>query len=230
MINIEQSVKNYKTIIEGVSGNTNRLEQVESLSMVLKKYFEFENIECIETGASQNFLDGCFGLFLCDLVNQTNGIYHSVDIEYNIVENSKKIYNQYYPNTNVNHHVMDSIQFLQNYKGIPNLVHLDSWDLDLENPIPSMLHGWLEFDAIKDKIPSGGICIIDDNFLKGTWVSWNIMSDNVLIDNKIIDIDYDIIGKGALIYHWCKNYATDWEIIGNHYNIGPNIKIIIRKK
>ena len=93
-----------------------------------------------------------------------------------------------------------------------------------------MLHGWLEFVAIKDKMVSGSIILVDDNFLKGTWVNWNEMINGQYTSNyKKIDIEYDIIGKGSLIYHWCQKQETDWDLIGNH-QVGSNIKIILKKR
>ena len=93
-----------------------------------------------------------------------------------------------------------------------------------------MLHGWLEFKAIEGKMPSGSIILVDDNFLKDTWVNWNYYNDGVVVNSERIDITYDIVGKGSMIYHYCKNYDSDWEIIGDHYYVGDSIKLIIRKK
>ncbi len=208
-----------------------RLEQSQDVYSALKEHFKFDKIECIETGASQNLDDGCFGLYLAKVTESTGGVYHSVDIYEDIVNNSKIIFDKYLPNFKVHHHISDSVEFLESYKGNPNLVHLDSWDLDLTNPVPSMLHGWLEFVAIKDKMPSGSIIIVDDNFLKDTWVNWNEMIDGQYTGNyKRIDITYDIVGKGSLIYHWCQKENTDWNLIGNHYKVGSNIKLILKKK
>jgi hypothetical protein len=207
-----------------------RSKQADSLYNVLMNYFEFEKVECIETGASQNLDDGCFGLYLAKIVQSKGGSYHSVDIYEDIVNKSKLIFEKYIPELNVNHSVLDSVKFLEEYNGNPNLVHLDSWDLDLTNPIQSMLHGWLEFVAIKDKMPSGSIILIDDNFLKGTWVNWNWMVNGQITKSEFIDIEYDIIGKGSLVYHWCQKEETEWDLVGDHYIAGDNIKIIIRKK
>ncbi len=135
------------------------------------------------------------------------------------------------PSFNVNHHCLDSVNFLKSYQGSPNLVHLDSWDLDLTNPVPCMLHGWLEFEAIRDKMPPGSIILVDDNYMRGTWVEWNFMRDgNFTGDSTRIDITYDIVGKGALIYHWCKKEETDWDLIGDHYYPSGNRKVIIKKR
>ena len=139
----------YQSITEG------RSNQLQDVYLALKEHFNFERIECIETGASQNLDDGCFGLYLAKISQSKSGSYHSVDIYEDIVNKSKLIFEKYIPGFNVNHYVSDSVKFLEEYSGNPNLVHLDSWDLDITNPVPSMLHGWLEFVAIRDKMPSG---------------------------------------------------------------------------
>ncbi len=79
-------------------------------------------------------------------------------------------------------------------------------------------------------MPSGSIVIVDDNFLKGTWVDWLYIIGNNLVEDRRIDITYDIVGKGSLIYHWCQKENTDWDLIGDHYSCGRNIKIIIKKR
>lgn len=202
-----------------------RILQVETTNDCLKD-FNFDNIECIETGASQT-LDG-FGIYLSHLVINNNGKMSTVDINQEFINNSVNLISNILPisDFNISHYTSDSISFLENYTGFPNLVHLDSFDLDLKNPIPSMLHCWLEFVAIKDKMPIGSIIIIDDNFLKNSYVTWNYPHNGT---SEIINIDYDMIGKGSLIYHWCKKPETEWNIIGNHYQAGLNFKLIIQK-
>lgn len=208
-----------------------RHQQSQDVYNALKYHFNFDKVECIETGASQNLDDGCFGLYLAKITESTGGLYQSVDIEPDIVNKSKLVFEKYLPDFKVNHYISDSVSFLETYEGTPNLVHLDSWDLDLTNPVPSMLHGWLEFVAIRDKMPSGSIILVDDNYLKGTWVNWNEIIDGRYTGNyKRVDIDYDIIGKGSLIYHWCKKDNTNWDLIGDHYNAGSSIKLIIKKR
>lgn len=208
-----------------------RKEQANILYDILIEHFKFEKFECIETGASQNLGDGCFGLYLSKIAENTNGKYISVDISSEIIDKSRSFFKKHIPNFETQHIVSDSVSFLKSYDGSPNFVHLDSWDLDLKNPIPSMLHGWLEFDAIKNKMPSGSIIIVDDNYLRGTWVNWIQMLNGRATDCfERIDINYDIVGKGSLIYHWCLDVSTDWDLIGNHYLPGDNIKVIIKKR
>jgi hypothetical protein len=208
-----------------------RKNQLECVFKVLQENLQFEKLEVIETGASQDFGDGCFGLFFAKLAILSGGTFHSVDIDPEISEKSKKMFGEILGDEKISHYTGDSISFLKNYAGSPNLVHLDSWDLNLKNPVPSMLHGWLEFEAIKDKMPSGSICVIDDNFLKGTSVHWNWKDlDGKIISTELIDVTYDMIGKGALVYHWALKPETDWDLIGDHYESVENIKVIVKKR
>ena len=224
----EDSLKFYQEFL-GDFGE-GRKDQYTSFLKTFSENFSFPKIECIETGASQNLKDGCFGVLLAKMCELSGGKFSSVDLDPEILSRSSDLYDRVFPDFSVNSFVGDSIEFLKNYDGSPNLLQLDSWDLDLKNPVPSMLHGWLEFDAIRDKMKSGSICLVDDNFLRGTIVYWNnIWMDNI-ISTEDIDIGYEIIGKGSLIYHWAKKEDTDWDLIGDHYEVGKNVKLILKKR
>jgi len=207
-----------------------RFLQAESIYQTLLNEFNFPIVNCIETGASQNFEDGCLGFYLAKIVESTGGNFHSVDINEKLVDKSKVEFKKFFSNLNIHHYVSDSVKFLENFTGNVNLVHLDSWDLDLKNPVPSMLHGWLEFAAVKDKMPSGSLVIIDDNYLRNSWVDWITFSEGESISTERIDIQYDIVGKGSLIYHWCQKEESGWDIVGDHYRVGENIKVIVKKR
>lgn len=59
--------------------------------------------------------------------------------------------------------VDDSVDFLS--KGISqpaDLYFLDSWDLDLSNPLPSAQHGLKEYNAIAPYLKTGNLLLIDD--------------------------------------------------------------------
>ena len=206
--------------------------QLDVIAEILSKHLEFDKIEAIETGASQDLMDGCFGAFICKLALNYNGSFSSVDIDENISKKSQELFSQLFGESSVSHHVGDSVGFLKNYTGSPNLVHLDSWDLDVKNPVPAMLHGWLEFDAVKEKMPSGSICIIDDNFMKDTRVYWNWFDGfgNYLSTEEVV-IEYEIVGKGSMVYHWAQKHDTDWDVIGDHYlPENGNIKLVVKKR
>ena len=226
---MSNSFEFFKNYILSDSNDTVRIQQAEILDKLLTEEFNFDYIECIETGCASGGYDN-FGVYLAKYCKDNNGKFSTVDISEDYINKSKILYHDVIGENNNEYVVSDSIKFLQSYNGIPNLVHLDSYDLDLLNPLPSMLHHWLEFEAIQDKMPSGSLLLIDDNFFKGTFVSWYILNNGVHTDTKRIDIDYDIIGKGSLIYHFVKEKESNWELIGNHYVAGPNLKLFFRKK
>jgi len=206
---------------ENISNNT-RIKQLDILSNILQDNFEFITVRCIETGASQNINDGCVGIFFNKLTEISGGEFHTVDINENVINRSKDTYRSY--NLKTNHHLKDSVKFLEETNFVPNLVHLDSYDLDLKNPLPSMLHTWREFKAIENKMPVGSIIIIDDNFFKGTWVSWNYPNG----DSEKIDIEYPIVGKGSLIYHYVESDESNWVKLSED-TPGGNNKLVFKK-
>ena len=226
---MSDSFEFFKNYILSNSNDTVRIQQAEILDKLLTEEFNFDYIECVETGCASGGYDN-FGVYLAKYCKDNNGKFSTVDISEDYINKSKILYHDVIGENNNQYVVSDSILFLQSYDGKPNLVHLDSYDLDLLNPLPSMLHHWLEFEAIQDKMPSGSLLLIDDNFFKGTFVSWYILNNGVHTDTKRIDIDYDIIGKGSLIYHFVKEKESNWELIGNHYVAGPNLKLFFRKK
>lgn len=201
-----------------------RVAQAIEILDILHKNFDFYEIKFLETGASQNWDDGCFGYLFANLVKEFGGEFISVDNNDEVIKKSNELYKEIIPDVEVFSYVDDSVNFIKNTKNKFNLVHLDSFNLDLKEPLPSMLHGWREFDLIKDKIDVGGIVIIDDNYFKGSWVEW-IHPDG---SREIIDINYEIIGKGALVYHFCKDKNNGWEILSKK-DVGPNKKLIFKK-
>jgi len=61
----------------------------------------------------------------------------------------------------------DSVHFLQGWVDQhpgrkADLVYLDSWDLDVSNPLPAAIHGLKEFFAIKPALQDGTLLLIDD--------------------------------------------------------------------
>ena len=203
-----------------------RLRQAQMVIDSINDKFNFKRIIALETGTSQNMrTDYAFGLFIGLITEKVGGKMISVDIDNDRLINSKKLFSDNIPNLDYSTYCDDSINFLKNFDEKPNLVHLDNWDCDMKNPLPSALHAFLEFLAIESKMESGSIIMIDDNFLQGSWIDW-IYPDRI----ERIDITYPILGKGALIYHHVLNGKSGWNLIGNHYNLpGINIKIIIQK-
>ena len=226
---MSDSFEFFKNYILTGSNDTVRIQQAEILDKLLTEEFNFDYVECIETGCASGGYDN-FGVYLAKYCNDNNGKFSTVDISEDYINRSKVLYHDVIGNNSNEYFVNDSVSFLKSYEGKPNLVHLDSYDLDVLNPLPSMLHHWLEFEAIQDKMPSGSILMIDDNFFKGTVIYWHILMNGELKEVKEVNVDYDLIGKGSLIYHFVKEKESNWELIGNHYVAGPNLKLFFRKK
>jgi hypothetical protein len=200
--------------------------QCESVINAINDKFNFDKLVVVETGASHNLRDCVFGLFLGMAAVKTNGKMMAVDANSDVVDRSYELFKSVIPSLDYMVFISDSIKFLSNLTEIPNIVHLDSRDLDLINPFPAALHGWREFIAIESKMASGSIIIIDDNYIAGTRVQWFYPDGRI----EWIPINYPMIGKGANIYHYVLSGDSNWNLIGEHYNIFNNIKIIIQKK
>lgn len=217
----EKSLEFYNSIPE-VSDE--RKEQAYKVASLID-LSTIDRIEVIETGASQNLADGCFGLLFAHLADLERGSFSSVDISNQICDSSVVIFNKFLPNLEYKASASDSIEFLERYTGSPTIVHLDSWDLDIFNPEPSMLHGFLEFQAIEGKMESGSYILVDDNFMRGTFIFWNWNGG----EQEQHEVRQEILGKGSMIYHYCKKPESQWELLGE-YPYGPNQKLVLRKK
>ena len=222
-------VEHMRTVIndyDNHSGHGDRRRQCQTIIDSINEDFNFEKIIVLETGSSSSYDDGLFGLFLGYLSKKTNGKMISVDISPQISQTSKQIFNQVISDLDYSVNVGDSVSFLKDLEEVPNLVHLDSWDLNLFDIFPSALHGWEEFKAIEQKMPKGSIIIIDDNFPKNTNLRW-VYTDGRVSEMKVI---YPMIGKGVHIYQHVLANNSEWKLLGTHYDSPNNIKIIIQKK
>lgn len=215
-------IPNYDSSI----GHGTRRKQCETLINAINDDFNFDKIVVLETGASASYGDGLFGLFLGFVAQKKGNRMMSVDISRDVVDKSYRVFDKAIPNLGYSSHVKDSVEFLKNVNEIPNLVHLDSWDFNLFDPLPSALHGWEEFKAIESKMPKGSIIIIDDNYRKDTYVQWFHADGR----EEHMTVPYPMVGKGAHIFQYALSQKSDWKLIGNHYETFDNIKIIIQKR
>ena len=218
-----------RTVIDNYdehSGHWDRRRQCLTLIDSLNDDFNFEKIITLETVASSNYNDGLFGLFLGYLTKKTGGKMISVDVSKDAVNSSRNIFEKVIPELDYSVNIQDSISFIREMNEIPNLVHLDSYDFNLFDILPSALHGWEEFKAIESKMPKGSIIIIDDNYPKGTHMQW-VYDDGRVETTTVV---YPMIGKGSHVYQHVLHNNTDWKLIGTHYDSPNNIKIIIQKK
>jgi hypothetical protein len=110
--------------------------------------------------------------------------------------------------------VGDSVAFLRKTRIVADLIYLDSFDLDLVDPLPSAEHGLKEFMAIKDRFKSGTLLLVDDT-----------PSSEFLNDFKQLPIGslnfaqtYGVnAGKGAFIKKYIEK-NLNFELIHHHYS------------
>ena len=79
--------------------------------------------------------------------------------------------------------------------------------------------------AIEGKMPIGSILIVDDNFFKDTWVSWDYLDSR---ESKKITITYPIVGKGSNIWHFVNSGKSNWKKLSKD-TVGSNQKLIFKK-
>ena len=207
-------------------GHGSRRRQCQAVIDSINEDFNFNELVILESGSSSNYHDGLFGLYLGYLLNRVNGKMMSVDTSIDATQRSKEIFKNVLPDISYTVFVDDSLSFINDIQEIPNIVHLDSWDFNLFDPLPSALHGWEEFKAIESKMVKGSIIIIDDNYKKDTYLEW--YHANGVKDGDVIR--YPMLGKGAHVYQHVLNNETDWKLIGEHYGNYDNLKIILQKK
>ena len=92
-VNIEKAYHWYKPYSQNLSQD--RYKQLKELIEKIKYKFDFKKIICIETGASQNYEDGCVGLFFAKLCELTDGEFHSIDNNKDTINKSKELYSNY---------------------------------------------------------------------------------------------------------------------------------------
>jgi predicted O-methyltransferase YrrM len=225
---IQELAEIYKYNLKQKNGRSERSEQVDSIVKTLKDHFSVEGpINIIETGASHDWNDGMIGLFFAQISQQTGGKMWMVDIDENNLNRSKEVFHQE-GITCVEFIIDDSVNFLNNFDKEVHIIHLDSWDLNLLDPFPSALHGWREFEAIKDKISENTIVIVDDNYLGGSWVDWNFFSYDKIVSTEKNTIDYPCVGKGSHVWWWVQQPQNGWKLLSENI-VGQNIKVICKK-
>lgn len=144
----------------------------ESFSLMIDSLKNKNNPLIIETGCSRivnNFAgDGMSTVIFDAFIKEYGGLFYSVDINENNVNTAKNL------TTCANIFCSDSVQFLhslnldlkQNNKKI-DLLYLDSFDFDMNNPHPSSMHHIMELLAIWQSCDVGTIIAVDDNFENG---------------------------------------------------------------
>ncbi len=144
-------------------------DRATSLSLVFelldeKKNKDFFIVEtgCMRADHGQLALgdDGASTYIFDDFINYYDGEVASVDINPDNVRHAQKMVSD---RTTV--YCSDSVEFLWNIptKKKIDLLYLDSYDFEPENPIPSQKHHLKELTAVMKNLRKGSIIMVDDN-------------------------------------------------------------------
>jgi hypothetical protein len=152
---------------EAVEDLINRTDfRKDGFNLMVEHLRTIENPLVVETGCAREegswTGDGMSTRIFDSYVTINGGVFHSVDISEDNVAVSKRITGE-----KSQIHCSDSVAWLEEFNKAGrkiDLLYLDSFDLDKENPQPSMEHHMKEYHAIKDCIGPGTMLAIDDNF------------------------------------------------------------------
>tara|TARA_B100001123_G_scaffold373271_1_gene437745 strand:- start:1588 stop:2295 length:708 start_codon:yes stop_codon:yes gene_type:complete len=203
MTNHDKAVKflsKYKNDLQDKDRIDNRYQ---SYLCVIEHLYKLNRpITFIETGCWQEYYGKAGGTnIIGDFIkNESGGKLITIDISSDNIEKCKDSTKEY--SDVIEYICSDSVEFLKNYheRQIDGL-YLDSYDLDLEHPEPSMWHHLKEMFAVYNKMSEDSIIQIDDNYPVGMWVDWNIIDNSTgnIVKQLKIDIEDEPIGKGTYV-------------------------------
>lgn len=134
------------------------------------------NFTIVETGTvrmQSNFNgDGCSTVIFDNFVQVYGGTVYTVDINPDACALARKLTSN---NTIVS--INDSVSFLARFQEPEkiDLLYLDSFDFDSNNPHPSAFHHIKELTTVWAKLKVGCLIVVDDNFEdgsgKGTYIN-----------------------------------------------------------
>lgn len=150
--------------------------------------FGGESLNIVETGTSAWGADST--RLWDEYVRCSGGRVRSVDLR---PDPSIQLSGKLSKNTELS--IGDSVEFLQSLfdnKESVDLIYLDSYDVDWENPEPAELHGEAEFKIAMELVRIGGIVLIDDTPTPAAAIRLGIN-----MNESISGGSQEIRGKGA---------------------------------
>jgi hypothetical protein len=172
-----------------------------SYQLMIEHLKTFANPIIVETGCAReenNFEgDGMSTLIFDDYVTTHGGTFYSVDNNTESVQFSKN-------NTKSAKVICsDSIKYLyqlnkelREKNQYIDLLYLDSYDFDRDNPHPSSFHHLKEITAIIPSLRNGSMIVVDDN------IAVEMQMDDGRLERAII-------GKGIYTYHFFKDVGIE---------------------
>ena len=173
----------------------------ELLEQKKDKNFTILETGCMRADHGQLALgdDGASTYIFDDFINFYDGEVISVDIKQENVNHAQAMVSE---RTTV--YCDDSVSFLHNLssKTKLDLLYLDSYDFDPENPIPSQLHHMKELCAAQKNLKKGTIVMVDDhaNTPNFDWFTATAKGGKAgFVENYIKNIDAELLHDGYQI-------------------------------
>ncbi|MAH07835.1 hypothetical protein CMI38_06315 [Candidatus Pacearchaeota archaeon] len=199
----------------------------ESWLFMIEKMYQIERPICmVETGTSIAKETGSTYILGDFIKNHVGGKLITIDIDENRIESCKEQTKEFSDVIEYIH--SDSVEYLKNYKGQNiDILHQDSYDLNLQKPWPSMHHHLKEIVAIYKKLSWDALVIVDDNWFAPMWVDWFWYdSDLSKSSRKRIEITEDI-GKGIYVKFFLENLG--WKCMSKNIPGKLNNIIMVRQ-
>src|ERR1700722_15354318 len=166
-----------------------------TLLFALRLMKERRPANIVETGTSRfgnsNFVgDGGFTILMGDYVRDNDGIFYSVDTDIHALSKAASALGD------SRHFVRlvneDSVSFLQHFREPIDFLYLDSYDFDVNDPIPSQQHHLKEIMAAYPNLTKHSVVMVDD-----------------------CGLPYG--GKGRYVINYLVNRG--WKILANGYQV-----------
>lgn len=164
-VNAMRLQNNPKLILQGKYHPKNRRYKTFACALQLMKQRSVKTI--IETGTTRGADlksiwggDGGGTLLFAEWASKNNAFLYTVDICASAFDNAKKFLVPY--QSYVQCVQSDSVAFLKQFEGTIDMLYLDSYDFDQNNPGPSQQHHLKEIIAAYPKLKKNSIVMIDD--------------------------------------------------------------------
>jgi len=206
---IEEKIKNIKNVDDLLDFHFNTYSDSKHVNKdmfeLLLKKFSGLSINILETGSAAHGTKS--SILFANYVKIFGGRFDTVDTNPKI-----KDYYGFLESNNVRFHTDDSLNFINNLEDrIINeldLIYLDSFDLDIDNPAQSQEHGLNEFLLLNEKLKKGAILSIDD-----TPINYDLFGNT---ENNKFDF---IPGKGRLILDFLNKNPNLYEVLYHYYSV-----------
>lgn len=169
----------------------------------------------LETGSSAHGVNS--SVLLASLARASGGCFDTVDLNPSTVQRvAETLRDRYGPDDRINCHHGDSVAFIAGYQGQPNVVYLDSYDLNPGDFAGSAAHGLSEFESLVPKLDRDCALLLIDDTPRTRDIFRKMCPAEYLqaVDRHISDTGR-LPGKGELILEAIENdrrfHVLEWE-------------------